>query len=76
KPGQNFYIAGKLAQTVYEKADSDPGWVEVRTLPVIGIPSFGQIVPGYGRNVNRAGLESYVERLYKLCLNRKSDARG
>lgn len=76
KPGQNFYIAGKLAQTVYEKADSDPGWVEARTLPVIGIPSFGQIVPGYGRNVNRAGLESYVERLYKLCLNRKSDARG
>ena len=73
KPGQNFYIAGKLAQTVYEKADSDPAWVEAHTLPVMGAGSYGQLVPYYGRNMNREGLESYVDRLYQLCLNRKPD---
>lgn len=76
KPGQNFYIAGKLAQTVYEKADSDPAWVEAHTLPVIGTGSYGQLVPYYGRNMNRAGLEGYVDRLYQLCLNRKPDPAG
>lgn len=76
KPGQNFYIAGKLAQTVYEKADSDPAWVEAHTLPVMGAGSYGQLVPYYGRNMNREGLESYVDRLYQLCLNRKPDPAG
>ncbi len=76
KPGQNFYIAGKLAQTVYEKADSDPVWVEAHTLPVIGAGSYGQLVPYYGRNMNRAGLEGYVDRLYQLCLNRKPEPAG
>lgn len=76
KPGQNFYIAGKLAQTVYEKADSDPAWVEAHTLPVIGTGSYGQLIPYYGRNMNRAGLEGYVDRLYQLCLNRKPDPAG
>lgn len=76
KPGQNFYIAGKLAQTVYEKADSDPAWVEAHTLPVIGAGSYGQLVPYYGRNMNRAGLEGYVDRLYQLCLNRKPEPAG
>lgn len=76
KPGQNFYIAGKLAQTVYEKADSDPAWVEAHTLPVIGAGSYGQLIPYYGRNMNRAGLEGYVDRLYQLCLNRKPEPAG
>lgn len=76
KPGQNFYIAGKLAQTVYEKADSDPAWVEAHTLPVMGAGSYGQLIPYYGRNMNRAGLEGYVDRLYQLCLNRKPDPAG
>ena len=76
KPGQNFYIAGKLAQTVYEKADSDPAWVEAHTLPVMCAGSYGQLVPYYGRNMNREGLESYVDRLYQLCLNRKPDPAG
>lgn len=76
KPGQNFYIAGKLAQTIYEKADSDPGFVEERTLSVIGAGSYGQIVPYYGRNINRGSLENYVDRLYQLCLKRRPDVSG
>lgn len=76
KPGQNFYIAGKLAQTIYEKLDSDPLWVEGKTLPVIGISSFEQMVPGYGRNMDRVSLEAYVDRLYRLCLGRRPEAAG
>lgn len=72
----NFNIDGKLAGDVFKKLDSDPSWVESQTLPTIGISSYSEIVPGYGKVVDRAQVEAFVTRLYKMCLDREADPGG
>ncbi len=72
----NFSIAGTLAEQVFARLDSDPSWVEAQTLPIIGVSSYSQIVPNYGRVTDRTQVEAYVTRLYKLCLGRKPEAAG
>lgn len=72
----NFSIGGVLAGDVFARLDSDPAWVESQTLPVIGVSSYSEIVPGYGRVVNRAQVEAFVTRLYEMCLKRQPDESG
>lgn len=72
----NFSIAGVLAGDVFARLDSDPAWVESQTLPTIGVSSYSQIVPGYGRVINRAQVEAFVTRLYEMCLKRKPEETG
>lgn len=72
----NFNIDGKLAGDVFKKLDSDPSWVEAQTLPIIGVSSYSQIVPGYGRVVDKAKVEAFVTRLYEMCLKRQPEEAG
>lgn len=76
----NFSIAGTLAGEIFAKIDNgnaaDQAWIESVTLPIIGVSSYTQIVPNYGRTVNRAQVQEYVKRLYELCLKREPDANG
>lgn len=76
----NFSIAGTLAGEIFAKIDNgnaaDQAWIESVTLPIIGVSSYSQIVPNYGRTVNRAQVEAYATRLYKLCLGREPEAAG
>ena len=72
----NFSIAGTLAEQVFARLDSDPAWVEANTLPTIGVSSYTQIVPNYGRVVNREQVQAYVTRLYQICLGREPDQSG
>ena len=72
----NFSISGTLAEQVFARLDSDQPWVEAQTLPTIGVSSYAQIVPNYGKVVNREQVQAYVTRLYELCLGREPDAAG
>ncbi len=72
----NFSIAGVLAGDVFARLDSDPAWVESQTLPTIGVSSYSEIVPGYGRVVDRASVEAFATRLYKLCFGREPEQAG
>ncbi len=72
----NFSIAGVLAGDVFARLDSDPAWVESQTLPTIGVSSYSEIVPGYGRVTNRAQVEAFVTRLYEMCLKRQPEETG
>lgn len=72
----NFKIDGKLAAEVFKRLDSDPAWVEAQTLPTIGVSSYSQIVPNYGKVVDRASVEAFVTRLYKLCFGREPEETG
>lgn len=72
----NFSIAGVLAGDVFARLDSDPSWVESQTLSTIGVSSYSQIVPGYGRVTDRKQVEAFVTRLYELCLKRSPEEAG
>ena len=72
----NFDIRGKLAESVYLHLDDNQAYVESVTLPVIGVSSYSEIVPGYGRVVDEAKIRALVTRIYNLALKRTPDAGG
>lgn len=74
--GVNFDIRGKLAEAVYLHLDDNQQYVESVTLPTIGVNSYSQIVPGYGRVVDEAQIRAFVTRIYKLALGREPEAEG
>lgn len=72
----NFDIRGKLAEAVYLHLDDNQQYVESVTLPTIGISSYAQVVPGYGRVVDETKIRAFVTRIYKLALGREPEAGG
>lgn len=74
--GVNFDIRGKLAESVYLHLDDNQSYVESVTLPVIGVNSYSEIVPGYGRVVDETKIRAFVTRIYQLALKRTPDAGG
>ncbi len=76
----NFQIDGKLAAEVYEKLDngnaSDAAWIDSTILPIMGLSSWSQVVPNYGRKADVAKITAFVKRLYSGCLDRAADEGG
>lgn len=74
--GVNFDIRGKKAETIYQKLDSDPAYVESQVNATIGVSSMSQVVPGYGRVVDEAKIKAFVTRIYELALQRAPEEEG
>ena len=78
---ENYSLAS-VAEQVFNKIDNgsaaDAAWIDSVCLPVIGVNSWSEIVPGYQptRNVNKEQIQAFVNRLYEGCLEREADATG
>lgn len=71
----NFQLKG-LASEVWKNLDSNQAYVESVTLPVIGIGNYAEVIPGYGRAVDKEKIGAFVDRLYSKCLGRTPDDKG
>ena len=76
------YEFGSVAEEVFNKIDdgsaADAAWIDSVCLPVIGVRSWSEIIPGYkpAKNVNKEQVQAFVNRLYNGCLGREADSSG
>ncbi len=71
----DFRLKG-LASEVWKNLDTNQPYVESVTLPVIGIKNYSEVIPGYGRVVDKEKVGAFVDRLYNKCLGRDADEKG
>lgn len=66
------------AQSVWDNIDNN-AFVESQVLPTIGISSFAELVPNYGKEVlkpDRTKIKAFVRRIYQLGLEREPEEEG
>jgi len=71
----NFQLKGPATE-VWNNLDNNQPYVESVTLPVIGIGNYADVIPGYGRTVDKEKVGAFVDRLYSKCLGRLPDEAG
>lgn len=76
----NFKLTG-TALDVFWRMDSDEAdmvqWVADYCLPIIGVGSWAEIVPNYGKKTaDKEQVQAFVRRLYEKALGREAEAAG